>query len=273
MVVAIAAVDNHRRVALPCDGLDLGEQLPFAVVAAAGVVALVFGQREFARLDDLMADADLLGHVPGFFEFAGGQARTDAGNSHGPIAQGKLRRLGQQRAIEPSGEGHRATAEALEQPHQAVAFFGNIGGEFVHGKAQKKGPPPQCRGDVLLRAREFQGGTWTPGCVIRYRPKSVIRLYTRPESFVQAPNGLRIGSPKLHISSTRMAESHWFHLISLRHPRQGNGKNITYPSGRPPEMPPGERRSGRLRSWPSHRTARPPGRRRGRAGRRPAAPH
>ena len=76
---------------------------------------------------------------------------------------------------------------------------------------QEKSPPPQCRGDVFLRARDCKVGTWTPGCVIRCRSRERAgqRLYTRPGSLIPAPNGHRIGSPKYDIGSTNMVEGHF----------------------------------------------------------------
>ncbi len=43
-------------------------------------------------------------------------------------------------------------------------------------------------------------------CVIRCRHKAGQRLYTRPSSLIQAPNGHLIGSPKIGICSTNMEE-------------------------------------------------------------------
>ena len=79
---------------------------------------------------DFVADADLPGQLAALFQLAGGQAGADAGDGHGPIAQGQLGRLGQHRAVQSAGEGHGATAVAAQQFQQAVAFGGQFGRKF-----------------------------------------------------------------------------------------------------------------------------------------------
>ena len=69
-----------------------------------------------------MADADLGGDLLALFELTGRQARANAGDGHGPLAQGHLGGLGQHGAVEPSGKRHGATTETLEQLDQLVSF-------------------------------------------------------------------------------------------------------------------------------------------------------
>ena len=101
------------------------------MVAAVGLVGLVGGQRQLAGGDRLVADADLPGEFRGLVQFAGRHARARAGDGHRAVAQGQLRRLGQHAAIQPAGEGHRATAVAAQQVQQSVAFLGEFSRKFA----------------------------------------------------------------------------------------------------------------------------------------------
>ena len=82
----------------------------------------------------------------------------------------------------------------------------------------------------------FKEGGPDPGlCDPRPCPKgSGSRLYTRPASFVQAPNGQTIGSPSCYIDSTSMIEDHTWkspqQLPCTGHP-PGNLRAPLYPTG------------------------------------------
>ena len=84
-----------------------------------------------------MADADLPGQGNALVQLAPRQALAHARDRHGPIAQGKLRRLGHDRAVQSAGEGHCATAVTLQQSEQTVAFGNEIEWERRHGGARQ----------------------------------------------------------------------------------------------------------------------------------------
>ena len=113
--------------------LDFHEQFGLAEVAAIAAIGLIAGNGQFVGMDHFVADADLPGKSDALFQLAARQACAHARHGHRPIAQGQLRRLGHDRAIQSAGEGHGATAVALQQFEQAVAFGGKIGREGRHG--------------------------------------------------------------------------------------------------------------------------------------------
>ena len=95
--------------------LDLHEQFGLAEVATIAGVGLIARNGQFVGLDHFVANADLPGERDALFQFAARQACAHARHGHRPLAQGQLRRLGHDRAIQSAGEGHGATAVALKQ--------------------------------------------------------------------------------------------------------------------------------------------------------------
>ncbi len=77
-----------------------------------------------------------------------------------------------------------------------------------------------------------KGATWTPGCVIRCRPHSGSgqRLYTRPVSLTQAPNGHLIGSPKF--TSTARTWQRAMRSILPGFAESGKEQNVPRPPAR-----------------------------------------
>ena len=108
--------------------LDLHEQFGLAEVAAIAAIGLIAGNRQLVGTDHFVANADLPGKRDALFQLAARQACAHARHGHCPIAQGQLGRLGHDRAVQSAGEGHGATAVALQQREQAVALGGKIGG-------------------------------------------------------------------------------------------------------------------------------------------------
>ena len=66
-----------------------------------------------------MADADGGGDALGGFELARGEAGADAGDGEGAIAQGQVRRLGDDGAVDAAGVGDEAALQRVEWPRRA----------------------------------------------------------------------------------------------------------------------------------------------------------
>ena len=132
-VVVVRAVADHGHAQTLGKLLDFDEQFGLAEVAAIAAIGLIAGNGQFVGLDHFVANADLPGKRDALFQLAARQACAHARHGHRPIAQGQLGRLGHDRAIQSAGEGHGATAVALQQCEQAVAFGGKIGREGGHG--------------------------------------------------------------------------------------------------------------------------------------------
>ena len=168
-----------------------------------------------------------------------------------PVAQGQLGRLGQHGAVQPAGKRHRATAEAAQQLQQAVALGGKFGGRSDMGvfsyqataildasarsdtaetsTLQQKSPPPQCRGDALLRARHCKGGNLDPGLCDPLPHEAGQRLYTRPEIFSSGTQRAYVSAHQNYrIGSTNMVEDT---VILSPGSHEGKGPAASRPEG------------------------------------------
>src|SRR5262245_38011817 len=82
-------------------------QLAFAVVAARAVVAQVVGILELVGADDLVANSNQLRNALGFLQLGTWHAGAVGGDGNGAIAERQERRLGNERAIDATGERDR----------------------------------------------------------------------------------------------------------------------------------------------------------------------
>ncbi len=126
-IIVIRAVADHGHLQAIGKLLHLDEQLRLAEVAAIAAIGLIAGNGQFVRMDHFVANADLPGQGQALVQFAACQAFARARHSHCPIAQGQLRRLGHDRAVQSAREGHGASAVALQQFEQAVTLGEEIG--------------------------------------------------------------------------------------------------------------------------------------------------
>ena len=120
-IVGVVAVDDDR-VTDRGDARQMRVELVLAVVAAVRRIRAILGAIELARADDFVVKTEIARDPDRELAVALRIAGAVGGDGDGALAQGQLRRLGDDRAVDAAAKGDGDLAEVAQDGQQAVAL-------------------------------------------------------------------------------------------------------------------------------------------------------